>query len=532
MVRFDVKAIKASSKRNYEETWLETEKLLTRRGRSILWSKTQGKTHPVSDLIWKIRQIILSYGFEEIINPCIVEESEVYKQYGPEAPVILDRCFYLAGLPRPEIGLSRRKLQEIKEIVPTLTVGQTDELKRIFRAYKVGKIGGDDLTEEIVTRLVVKAEQATAILTLFPELMKLRPVPTKLILRSHMTALWFPLLSRLQDVETLPIKKFSIGIKYRREQRLDPLHLYGSFVASLVVMGEDVTLEDGGEITKLILAELGFRDAKFVVKKATSKYYASQTEEEVFIKFKDQWIEVGDHGLYSPVSLANYNIRYPVFNLGLGVERIAMILYGVNDIRSMVYPQFYLEAEYSDAQMARMIQIAEKPSTPEGRKILEAIINTAILKAEEPSPCEFLAYKGEIGRRNVKVFVYEPDRDTKLLGPAALNTIYVYEGNILGIPEVGMDHVQVVREARERGVSTGIRYVDGVASLAAAEIEKVVAVNQPCDFDLRVKMVKLLSDINLKIDEVAEQYITAKHKKIVVKGPAFIGIKANVVASR
>ncbi len=528
MVRFDVKAIRAKAKMNYEEAWLETEKLLAKRGRLILWSKTQGKTHPVSDLIWRIRQIILSYGFEEAINPCIIEESEVYKQYGPEAPVILDRCFYLAGLPRPEIGLSSKKLQEIKAIVPTLTANQTDELRRIFRAYKEGKIGGDDLTEEIVTRLGVKTEQATAILTLFPELMKLRPIPTKLILRSHMTALWFPLLSRLQDVEVLPIKKFSIGIKYRREQRLDPLHLYGSFVASLVVMAADITLEDGEELTKAMLAELGFRDAKFVIKKATSKYYAPQTEEEVFIKFKDQWIEVGDQGLYSPVSLANYNIRHPVFNLGLGVERIAMILHGVDDIRRMIHPQFYLEAEYSDAQIAGMIQIAEKPSTPEGRKILDAIIDTAIQKAEEPSPCEFLAYKGVIWGKNVEVFVYEPDKDTKLLGPAALNTIHVYEGNILGIPEVGMDHVQLVREARRRGVSTGIRYIDGVASLAAAEMEKLAAAGQPRDLDLRVRMVKLLSDINLKIDEVAEQYIPAKQKKIIVKGPAFIGIKARL----
>ncbi|MEM3736605.1 MAG: O-phosphoserine--tRNA ligase [Candidatus Bathyarchaeia archaeon] len=528
MVEFDVKAIKAKAKKNYEDAWLETKGLLAKRGRSIFWNRTQGRTHPVSDMIWKLRQIILSYGFDEIINPEIVEESEVYRQYGPEAPVILDRCFYLAGLPRPELGLGGGKLQKIKEVIPNLTENETEELKRIFRAYKEGKIGGEDLVEEIVTKLRVKTEQATAVLALFPELMKLRPLPTRLVLRSHMTALWFPVLSRLQNVEVLPIKKFSIGVKYRREQKLDPFHLYASSVASLVVMNDEITLEDGEELTKAILLELGFKDAKFVVKKATGKYYAPQMEEEVFIKFKDQWVEVGDMGLYSPVSLANYDIKYPVFNVGLGVERITMIMHCVNDIRELMYPHFYLKKEYEDTELAQMIQVAEKPSTVEGEKILEAIINTAIQKADEPSPCEFLAYKGEMAGKKLEVFVYEPDNGAKLLGPAALNTIYVYNGNILGIPKAGMDNIPIIREARVRGVSTGIRYVDGVASLAVAKIERAVKDDQPLEINLRVKMVKLPSDVNLKINEIAEQYITAEHKKIMVKGPAFIGIKAKL----
>jgi O-phosphoseryl-tRNA synthetase len=62
---------------------------------------------------------------------------------------------------------------------------------------------------------------------------------------------------------------------------------------------------------------------------------------EVYINFENRELEVANLGFYSPVSLAKYKIWYPVLNLGFGVERIAMILKRVNDIRKLVYPELY-----------------------------------------------------------------------------------------------------------------------------------------------------------------------------------------------
>ena len=122
--------------------------------------------------------------------------------------------------------------------------------------------------------------------------------------------------------------------------------------------------------------------------------------------------------------------------------------------------------------------------------------------------------------------VYEPDEKTKLLGPAALNTIYVLDGDILGVPPSGMDNVKAVKEAREKGVSTGITYLDAVAALAAAKIEVEAARDTPKDLELRIRIAKLPSDVNVEISDVANRYITGKQKKVVVKGPTFIGVKA------
>ncbi|WP_309493758.1 O-phosphoserine--tRNA ligase [Candidatus Hecatella orcuttiae] len=525
-MEFDVKNIQRMAKKDFEKAWLETGRWLKLKGRSVEWVREKGKSHPVLDLVERLRTVFLNLGFEEVLNPTIVGEAEVYKQYGPEAPVILDRCFYLAELPRPELGLNAKTLSNIRRLIPSFTDRQVEELCKVFRAYKEGKVEGGSLAEELVEKLGLAPEQATALLGLFPELLKLQPKPTKQILRSHMTALWFPTLAELQHKRTLPLKVFSIGLKYRREQKLDPLHLYESLVASAAVLAADLTLEDGSALTRHVLAELGFEEVRFAVKKATGKYYAPQTEMEVFVRSGEDWIEVGDQGLYSPVALANYNIAHPVFNVGLGVERLAMLLHGEKDIRRLSYPQFYEKKEYSDEELARMVEVDEKPRTEEGKKIMDAIVQTALTHACEKSPCRFTAFKGEVSGRKLEVTVFEPDPKAMLLGPAALNTIYVYQGNILGIPRQGLGEDPLVGEAREHGVSTGIRYLEAVAAGAAAKIERMLEKAQLGKLTVRVRLAKQPSDVNVKLQPSAQRYITGRNKRIHVKGPTFIGIEA------
>ncbi|RLI25142.1 MAG: O-phosphoserine--tRNA ligase, partial [Candidatus Hecatellales archaeon] len=454
MVVFNAKKIREQAEKDFEKAWLETASLLKLEGRGLQWVKgVEGKRHPVLELASRLREIFLSLGFEEVLNPSIVQEAEVYRQYGPEAPIILDRCFYLAELPRPDLGVDAKTLAKIREAIPSFTDEKVEELKRIFRAYKEGKVEAGGLAEELVERLSIKPEEATQLLGFFPELVRLEPKPTRQVLRSHMTSLWFPVLAELQDKRPLPVKLFSIGPKFRREQRLDSLHLYESHVASVAVMDENLTLEDGLALTRLILAELGFKEARFEVKKATSKYYAPRTEMEVFIKFRGEWVEVGDLGLYSPVALANYDIRYPVFNVGFGVERLAMLLTGETDVRRLAYPQFYVEAEFTDSQLASMLKLSLQPRTDEGWKLAQALAQTTLTHAEEVGPCQFKAYQGEICGRRVEAYVYEKDEGARLLSPAALNTIYVYKASVLAIPPSGFEADPWIAEAKAKGVA-------------------------------------------------------------------------------
>jgi len=527
-MRIDTKKLIKDAQKNYEKTWAESAKLLKVKGKFFTLANKR-KPHPLFDLIIKARNIFSEMGFAEVITPLITEECHVYLQYGPEAPVILDRIFYLAGLPRADIGISKEKIFEIKKIIPRFN--EVKELQHIFRKYKRGEIESDDLTEIFVEELKIREEQATQIISLFPEFSQLKPVPTKLTLRSHTTSSWFPILRETQYKETLPLQLFSVGPKFRREQKLDVKHLYESWTASMVIMAEEISLEDGQEIVEQFFRKLGFDEVEFRIKRATSKYYAPKTEFETFVRHpkNGESIEVGDGGLYNPLSLARYKIPYPVFNFGAGLERIAMIKTGIEDIRKLVYPHLYVMVEYTDEQLAGMVEIDQTPLTGEGEKLVKAIVQTATKNANQPSPCQFLAYKGRFLDRNVEVYVYESDVRKKLIGPAALNTVYVYDGNILGLPKEGLENTKIVERAREKGVSTGICYLDAIAALATALIEKKTNAGEICEVDVRVKMAKLPSDVNVRVQAAGMACITSKNKRIIVKGPVFIGIKAKIV---
>ncbi len=64
-----------------------------------------GKPHPVFETIQKLREAYLRLGFEEV--------NEVKRQFGKKAVAVLDRCYYLAGLPRPDIDISDERVKRM-----------------------------------------------------------------------------------------------------------------------------------------------------------------------------------------------------------------------------------------------------------------------------------------------------------------------------------------------------------------------------------------------------------------------------------
>jgi O-phosphoseryl-tRNA synthetase len=146
MAAFDTGEIKSKAKSNFIDAWIATAKLIPT-GTEISLAK-KGKPHLVRELIQKSRQILLDLGFDEVENLTLLPDSDVSKQYGPEARVILDRAFYLAELPRPDIGLSARRMGEVRKIAQGMDVGK---LQTILRNYKKGEIEADNLVEELIT---------------------------------------------------------------------------------------------------------------------------------------------------------------------------------------------------------------------------------------------------------------------------------------------------------------------------------------------------------------------------------------------
>lgn len=516
----DTKKIKNHALENFENAWLETIELLPKEGEIKL--KNKGNAHPLQETIQKIRENLLQMGFDEIENKFITDESDVYKQYGPEAPLILDRCYYLATLPRPELGIGKKKEIQIRKIDPGFDENKKQILGKILRMYKIGSIEGDDFIEMLVKELNWKPQQATETVDrAFPELKTLKPVAGKLVLRSHMTAVWFETLSVLQYTQKHPIALFSIGARFRNEQKEDAGHLRTHYGASLVLMDKNMNQKTGNELVKKLLGKIGFKNVKFKKKNATSKYYAPKTEYEIFTEWEDNELEIGDVGMYSPVALARYDIGYPVFNAGFGIERIASILYGFEDIRKLVYPQFYNELKLTDEQIAEGIEINLVPLSKEGKILQKKMFEETKKYKDEKTPFK-LSIKFKISEKEGEVEIFKDETGKKFLGPAGMNEIYVYNGNIIALDPAGKEF-EGKNTIIEKGIATGITFLEAITNYAAHEIEKQILINEKSE--IMIPIARGPNDVNITISKHVYRYIIENKKKIDIRGPIFFGVR-------
>ena len=70
---------------------------------------------------------------------------------------------------------------------------------------------------------------------------------------------------------------------------------------------------------------------------------------EVHMKFKDRWLEMWGAGMVHPNVLKNMSIdsqKFSGFAFGIGVERLAMLYYGVDDIRSFMAGDLRLVSQF------------------------------------------------------------------------------------------------------------------------------------------------------------------------------------------
>jgi O-phosphoseryl-tRNA synthetase len=546
-MRFNPEEWKEKARENFEGAWHAGPSVLTPAGHEGKYTRLRYKRaqpHPVFATINRLREIYLAIGFDEVENPVIVEEKDIYRQFGPEAMAVLDRVFYLGGLPRPNVGIARKQLDEINEILQShrspLAHGhagagdtpgkpepfqpmskETEErLREMLHAYKRSEIDGDELTHELAKVLGVDDGIVVHILdAVFPEFRALVPESSRSTLRSHMTSGWFLTLGAIWERSPLPLRLFSVDRCFRREQAEGPTRLMTYHSASCVVAGEDITNEEGKAVSEALLSAFGYTDFRFQPDEKRSKYYMPDSQTEVYARHPVHgWVEVATFGMYSPSALAKYGIGVPVMNLGLGVERLAMIAYNATDLRQLSYPQFF-PRPLTDREIAAAVHLREEPASPEGRMLAAAIASTAAANATAPAPCSFDAWEGSLSGTRVKVAVEEPETNAKLCGPACANGIFVHDGSVLGVPDT-----EKWKAVRSEGVFTGITYLDAVSAQAAAQIEAAATCGKATL--VQVKMAKLPSDINLKIDDYAMRAITDAKKKVDVRGPVFLTVRS------
>ena len=404
-MRFNPEEWKKKTHENFEEAWHEGPSVLTpagSEGKYPFLTYKRAQAHPIFATINRLRETYLSLGFDEAENPVIIDEKDIYRQFGPEAMAVLDRVFYLGGLPRPNVGISRKQLDEINEILQShrsplmhhdsvpvsqshqhapyqmMTKETEERLRETLHAYKKSEIDGDELTIELAKVLGVDDALVVHILeAVFPEFRALVPESSRSTLRSHMTSGWFMTLGAIWEHTPMPVRLFSVDRCFRREQAEGPTRLMTYHSASCVVAGEEITNEEGKAVSMALLSAFGYTDFRFQPDEKRSKYYMPDSQTEVYARHPVHgWVEVATFGMYSPSALSEYGIGVPVMNLGLGVERLAMIAYNSNDVRQLCFPQFFPRT-FSNQELARAVRIREEPASPEGKMLAAAIIRVA-----------------------------------------------------------------------------------------------------------------------------------------------------------
>lgn len=150
----------------------------------------------------------------------------------------------------------------------------------------------------------------------------------KAVLRTHTTVNTIRYLSGHPNP---PVKVFSIGRSYRNEAT-DSTHLSELHQIEGIVMEEDANLAMLIGTLKEFYRRLGFSD----IRVSTSYYPYTEPSLDVYVAWRGRILELGGAGIFRPEVTAPFGIKHNVLAWGLGLERLALIKWGLTDIRDAI----------------------------------------------------------------------------------------------------------------------------------------------------------------------------------------------------
>jgi phenylalanyl-tRNA synthetase alpha chain len=151
----------------------------------------------------------------------------------------------------------------------------------------------------------------------------------KHLLRTHTS----PIQIRYMETHRPPIKVIAPGRVYRVDS--DATHAPMFHQIEGLWIDEHVSLADLKGVVADFLRHFFERD-DLKVRFRPSFFPFTEPSAEIDMSFGEGWLEIGGCGMVHPNVLRNVNIdseKYQGFAFGLGPDRLAMLRYGVNDLR-------------------------------------------------------------------------------------------------------------------------------------------------------------------------------------------------------
>jgi phenylalanyl-tRNA synthetase alpha chain len=247
--------------------------------------KEQGRINPLRQIIYQVRELYLEMGFKEMQGPYV------------------ENCFWN---------------------MDSMFISQNHPARDIQDTFYLN-ISGDLPTEKNLTTYVAEVHNngwKTGSKGYQYEWNS--ESAKKLILRTHTTATTYRTFFNLTTEEKDNSKYFCIDKVFRNET-IDFTHLPEFHQAEGFIIGDNLSLADLLSFIKEFFNRLGIKKVKF--KPTYNPYTEPSIEASGYQESTGKWIELINAGIFRPEALAPYGIEKTVIAWGLGLERLAMLLY-------------------------------------------------------------------------------------------------------------------------------------------------------------------------------------------------------------
>ena len=147
------------------------------------------------------------------------------------------------------------------------------------------------------------------------------------LLRTHTTV---NTIRYLADKPDEPCRVFGIGRVFRKES-IDRTHLPEFHQIEGIIMEPEASLPMLVTTLKTFYEKMGYPEVR--VRPAYFPY--TEPSMEVEVKWRGEWLELGGSGIFRPEVTEPLGCKWPVCAWGMGLERLAMLVLGLDDIRQL-----------------------------------------------------------------------------------------------------------------------------------------------------------------------------------------------------
>lgn len=247
-----------------------------------------GRSHPMQSLIERIRSVFLEMGFSELVD-----------DYVQTAGWNMDALFIPQDHPAREMQDTFYLTQPSQIELPTDLMNTWKSIHET--GGETGSTGwGGSFSNETSQRA---------------------------LLRTHTTV---NTIQYLAKHPTESCRVFSVDRVFRKEA-IDRTHLPEFHQIEGIIMEEGANLQMLVATLKTFYEKMGYPEVR--VRPAYFPY--TEPSLEIEVKWRGKWLELGGAGIFRPEVTEPLGITSPVLAWGMGLERLAMLVLGLDDIRQL-----------------------------------------------------------------------------------------------------------------------------------------------------------------------------------------------------